>query len=56
MFDLPLDLDHEPADLAEAKEMLRRAKRELSHWQKMYECAQNANALRQAAIDGCDAT
>ena len=28
--DLPLDLEHYPADLAEAVEMLRRAKREVS--------------------------
>jgi len=25
---------------------------ESDHWKRMYECAQNANALRQEALDG----
>ena len=29
----------------------RELEREVKHWQRMYECAQNANAFRQAALE-----
>lgn len=42
-FDLPLDLDHAPADLPEAIEMLRRAKRRLRFLEM--QCDDHAAAL-----------
>lgn len=33
---LPLDLNHKPADMDEAMEMLRRAKNELEAWEQRW--------------------
>ena len=35
-------------------EHARKMERDAEHWKRMYECAQNANAHRQAALEGHD--
>lgn len=37
--------------LAIMRNHARQLERELAHWQRMYECAQNANALRAKVLE-----
>ena len=41
-----------PGSTSKFAEHARQMERDAAHWQRMYECAQNANAYRQAALDG----
>ena len=38
----------------EVVEYVKGLERDVKYWQRMYECAQNANSYRQSAIDGMD--